>query len=245
MIEMLRRPRRKKALMPSRLPSPALLVASLALFISLGGTGYGAGYLQASHAARATQAPLTAARVRAIAKAEATLVFNNLAKHAHVASATTAITAGTAMTATHALTADSATTATTATTATNATHATNADNASLAAVSSSIASVAYQVDPSAGPETVPACAANPCTPEDVVSTPAIAVCPAGTVAIGGGGFSPDDGVELSGSFPTSYPPVGPFASTPNAWEVYVDNYLPVGTTVNYYAVCTSAKSTGN
>ena len=122
------------------------------------------------------------------------------------------------------------------------THAGSADTATLAAASTAIASVTYEIDPSAGAETVQPCLANPCTAQDVESTPAIAVCPAGTVAIGGGGGSPDSGVELSGSYPIRF---GPTAGPPNAWKIYVDNFLNTATTVDYYAICTAVKSVGS
>jgi hypothetical protein len=225
-----------------RLCSPATLIATLALFVALGGTGYSADALKGARRAFTARTPsVTPIGARTISKTEATHVFDSLIKHARVAYATTSGTATSAATATHATTADSATAAATATNAVNATHATSADTATLAAASSSIASVTYEVNPSAGPETVPACDANPCTAEDVESTPAIAVCPAGMVAIGGGGASPDSGVELSGSFPVSF---GPSSTTPNAWEVYVDNFLPTPTTVDYYAICTTVKAIG-
>lgn len=89
----------------------------------------------------------------------------------------------------------------------------------------------FRESPSAGPVTVPACSSNPCTPDHVGSAFAIATCPPGTVAIGGGGVTADPGVELAGSFPTTY---GSFS----AWEVDVDNYLQSMSSVEYFAVCT-------
>ena len=48
----------------------------------------------------------------------------------------------------------------------------------------------------------------------------------------------DAGVELAGSFPTTE-----FGSAvPNAWEVDVDNYLQTISSVDYYVVCTTAKT---
>lgn len=130
----------------------------------------------------------------------------------------------------------SATTAGNATNATNASHAANADHATAADTAKALALVAYRANTSAGAVTVPACSTNPCTPDNVGTTFAIATCPAGTVPIGGGGVTADPGVELAGSFPT----VVGGGSTPNAWEVDVDNYLQSTSSVEYYVVCTRA-----
>jgi hypothetical protein len=119
--------------------------------------------------------------------------------------------------------------------ATAATHASTADSATTAAAATALASVAYRVDTSAGAITVPPCAANPCTPDQVGTTFATATCPAGTVAIGGGGVTADAGVELSGSFP----------SGPSTWEVDVDNWLQTASSVDYFVICTQVKAIDN
>ena len=151
-----------------------------------------------------TRAPRNAS-VWKIATAGAATVFKSLIHGAHISFATNAGSAGTATTANHASHAD------------NATNATNVDTATTAA--RAIASVSHTVDTSAGAVTVPACSGTQSTPDHVGATYAIATCPRGTMAIGGGGTA-DPGVELSGSFPTSE-----FGScTPNAWEVDVDNH---------------------
>jgi hypothetical protein len=102
---------------------------------------------------------------------------------------------------------------------------------------------AYRFDTSAGAVDVPACADNPCTPDKVGTTFAIATCPQGTVAIGGGGETYDAGVEVSGSLPRTFAFAG--QTEPNAWQVDVDNFLQTTSKVDYYVVCTAAKSVDN
>ncbi len=108
---------------------------------------------------------------------------------------------------------------------------------------SALGSVSYRFDTSTGAVDVPACADNPCTGDKVGTTSAIATCPAGTVAIGGGGETFDAGVELSGSFPLTFSFAG--QTEPNAWQVDVDNWLQKGSKVDYYVVCAAAKSVDN
>jgi hypothetical protein len=133
--------------------------------------------------------------------------------------------------------------ATSADSATNASHATNADSATTAGTATALGSVAYRFDTSAGAVDVPACADNPCTPDKVGTTSAIATCPQGTVAIGGGGETYDAGVELSGSFPRTFAFAG--QTQPNAWQVDVDNFRQTTSKVDYYVVCTPAKTVDN
>src|SRR5690242_20525398 len=83
----------------------------------------------------------------------------------------------------------------------------------------------------AGPIDVPACSDNPCTADKVGTTSAIATCPQGTIAIGGGGETFDAGVELSGSFPETFAFAG--QTQPNAWQVDVDNWLQTTSKVDY------------
>jgi hypothetical protein len=118
-------------------------------------------------------------------------------------------------------------------TATNAGHATSADSAASAATAAALSSVTYAFNTSAGPVDVPPCGNSPCSPDQVGTSFAIAKCPDGTMAIGGGGVTADPGVELAGSFPTFL--LG--SPVPNAWEVDVDNYLQTPSHVSYFAVC--------
>jgi len=107
-------------------PSPAMVVAMVALFVALGGTGYAATQLDHSSTA------LVAKKMKKPASDTTTdkKLFKSLIPGAHVAfaaSAGTAASAGSAATAANASHASSADNATTATNATNASHATTAD----------------------------------------------------------------------------------------------------------------------
>jgi hypothetical protein len=63
--------------MLKRFCTPATAIATLALFVALGGTGYGADLVHASTGAETTKAPaITAARATQIAKAEAKAEFS-------------------------------------------------------------------------------------------------------------------------------------------------------------------------
>jgi hypothetical protein len=95
----------------------------------------------------------------------------------------------------------------------------------------------------AGAIDVPACPDNPCTPDKVGTSSAIATCPLGMVAIGGGGETSSSGVELRGSLPLTFSFAG--QTEPNAWQVDVDNWLQSGSKVDYYVVCANAKSVDN
>jgi hypothetical protein len=208
-----------------RRPSPAMAVALVALFVSLAGGSYAALKLPKNSvgAAQLKKAAVTGAKVHngAIttpkladgavngAKVQANSLTGtniNLATLGKVPTAAAADNAANAANAAHASAADTATTA------------------------GGLASIVYAVNTSAGPVTVPACGSNPCTPDHVGSTFAIASCPIGMTAIGGGGVTADPGVELAGSFPTTN---GQFS----AWEVDVDNYLTTQSAVAYFAVC--------
>jgi hypothetical protein len=225
-------------------PSPAMVVAMLALFIAFAGTGYAAVKLPANSVGtkqikasavtskKIAHDAVSGSKVRAHSLTGSDINLGRLGK---VPTAGAADLAARAMTATHA---DSATNAAHADSATNATHASSADSATTAATAAALASVAYRVDTSAGPVTVPACGNNPCTPDQVGTSFAIARCPAGTVAIGGGGVTADAGVELSGSFPVTV--AG--ASAPNAWEVDVDNWRQIASSVDYFVVCATANT---
>jgi len=105
-----------------RLPSPALVISLIALFVALGGTSLAASkVLTAKHKDAKADTKL----VRKLAPSLSV-------KHAKTAnSATTAASAATAASATHATSADSATTAGHATSADNAAVATTAGNANL------------------------------------------------------------------------------------------------------------------
>jgi hypothetical protein len=221
-----------------RLLSPATAIAIVALFVALHGTGYAASRNAQTPTAMAAKAPADTTSDKKIAKQQATGVFKSSIGSAHVGFATTAGSASTATSSNHATNADNAARATNAD---NAAHATNADNATAAASANALGSVAYRFNTSAGAVTVPACSTNPCTPATVGTSYAIATCPQGTVAIGGGGETHDAGVELSGSFPTRQ--FG--SSVPNAWQVDVDNFRQTASGVDYYVVCTAAKSVDN
>jgi hypothetical protein len=104
-------------------PSPAMVVAIIALFVSLGGTGYAASQLSTSPTAGvAKKAKKKPKPPPPDASADKTL-FQSLIPGAHVAFATSAGSATSATNANHASSADSAT---------NATHATTADTAGSA-----------------------------------------------------------------------------------------------------------------
>jgi hypothetical protein len=120
----------------SRRPSPAMVVACLALIVSLGGTAVAAGLLNGSkikkHSIpgnRLKSNTLTGAQIK-----ESKLAVVPKATHAVTAdSATAALKATSADSATKATNADHATAADSATSATSATNATNATNATKTA----------------------------------------------------------------------------------------------------------------
>lgn len=215
-------------------PSPALVISLIALIVAMGGTSYAAfrlptgsvGTKQLANGAVST-AKIKKGAVNGSKVAPNSLTGGNInvGTLGNVPSATNA---------SHAVSADSAT---------NASHATNADSATTATVASELGSVSYRFDTSAGPIDVPACGDNPCTADKVGTTSAIATCPQGTVAIGGGGETFDAGVELSGSFPRTFAFAG--QTEPNAWQVDVDNWLQTTSKVDYYVVCTAAKAVDN
>jgi hypothetical protein len=212
--------------------SPAVAIAVAALLAGLDGTGAAASRPGSPMAAASASATGDTTTDKTIARQQATKVFKTSIGSAHVAFATAAGKAAMATDATHATNADNATNAT------NATHATSADSATTAATAMALGSVAYRVDTSAGAIDVPACSDNPCTLDKVGTTSAVATCPSGTVAIGGGGETYDAGVELSGSFPTRTNG----SSVPNAWQVDADNFLTTQSKVDYYVICTTVKT---
>ena len=221
-------------------PSPALIISVIALVIALGGTSFAAFRLPAGsvRTRELANGAVSGAKIKRgavtgskVARNSLTGANINLGTLGAVPSATNAG---------HATTAD---TATNASHATNATHATSADSATTASAASALGSVAYRFDTSAGAVDVPACADNPCTADQVGTSFAIATCPQGTVAIGGGGETFDAGVELSGSFPLTFSFAG--QTQPNAWQADVDNWLQTGSKVDYYVVCTTAASVDN
>ena len=116
-----------------QLPSPAMIVAVVALFVALGGTGYAALALP-KNSIGGKQLRNGAVSTSKIANGAVTARKINpsgltVPKALH---ANTANTAGSAADAGHASNADNATHASSADTATNATHASNADNATNA-----------------------------------------------------------------------------------------------------------------
>lgn len=225
-------------------PSPALIISLIALMVALGGTSYAAFRLPAGSVgtkqlakgavstAKLKNGAVTGSKVAPKSLTGANINIGTLGTVPSATNAGHASNAGSATNASHATNADSST---------NASHATTADSATTAATASALGSVAYRFDTSAGPVTVPACADNPCTPDQVGTTYAIATCPQGTVAVGGGGETYDAGVELSGSFPRTF-----FGHTqPDAWQVDVDNFTQTTSRVDYYVVCASAKTVDN
>jgi hypothetical protein len=233
-------------------PSPALVISVLALIVALGGTSYAAFRLPAGsvHTKQLAAGAVSTAKIKngavtgsKVAKNSLTGANINVGTLGTVPSATNASHAATAGSSTAAANATNASHATTADNATNASHATTADNATTAAAASALGSVAYRFDTSAGAVDVPACADNPCTADKVGTSSAIASCPLGMVAIGGGGESFDAGVELSGSFPLTFAFAG--QTEPNAWQVDVDNWLQTTSKVDYYVVCAAAKTVDN
>jgi hypothetical protein len=215
-------------------PSPALIISLIALVVAMGGTSYAAFSLPPGSVGT-KQLANGAVSTSKIKKGAITgsKVANNSLTGANINVGTLG-NVPSASNAGHASSADSAT---------NASHAINADSATTATSAAALGSVAYRVDTSAGAVDVPACADNPCTPDKVGTTFAIATCPQGTVAIGGGGETYDAGVELSGSFPRTFAFAG--QTQPNAWQVDVDNFLQTTSKVDYYVVCTAAKSVDN
>jgi hypothetical protein len=231
--------------------SPALIVSLVALIVALGGTSYAAfvlpaesvGTRQLANGAVSTSKlknrGVTGSKVAKNSITGANINVGTLGNVPSASNASHASSANSATNASHAINADNAT---------NASHATNADSASTAATATiagsaaALGSVAYRFDTSAGAVDVPACADNPCTPDKVGTSFAIAACPQGTVAIGGGGETLDPGVELSGSFPRTFAFARP---DPNAWQVDVDNFLQTTSKVDYYVVCAAAKSVDN
>jgi hypothetical protein len=212
-----------------------MIVAMLALFIALAGTSYAAIKLPANS--------VGSKQIKANAVTSKKIAHNavngsKVANHSLSGIDINLGTLGKVPTAAVAELASNATRAMFADNANNAIHASSADSATTAATASALASVAYRADTSAGAVTVPACAVNPCTPDQVGTTFAIARCPAGTVAIGGGGLTADAGVELSGSFPTT----AGGSSSPNAWEVDVDNWRQTTSSVDYFVVCAKANT---
>jgi hypothetical protein len=213
-------------------PSPALIVATIALIVAMGGTSYAALSVPKNSVGtkQLKKGAVTTSKIQQ-GSVTGTLIAKNTITGANI----NLSALGTVPTATNAGHASSADTATNAANATNANHASNADNAASAAA---LGSVTYMFDPSAGPIDVPACSDNPCTPGDQGTTGAVALCPAGLVAIGGGGETADVGVELAGSFPVEYGG----ATEPNGWEVDADNWLQTMSTVDYYVECASVKN---
>ena len=221
-------------------PSPAFIISVIALVIALGGTSLAAFKLPAGSVSTRDLAngAVSGAKIKRGAVTASKVARNSLTG-ANINLGTLG-TVPSATNAGHAATADSATNASHAT---NATHATSADSATTASAAAALGSVAYRFDTSAGAVDVPACADNPCTADKVGTTFAIATCPQGTVAIGGGGETFDAGVELSGSFPLTFSFAG--QTQPNAWQVDVDNWLQTGSKVDYYVVCTTAATVDN
>jgi hypothetical protein len=133
-------------------PSPAMVIASVALFVALGGTGYAASQL--AHSPAAGVAKKKKKKVVSETAADKAL-FNNLIPSAHVAFAAAAGSASFATNAAHATSADSATSATTATSATSATTATNSNQlqgfAANQLVRATSAAAGNTVDPCGSP----------------------------------------------------------------------------------------------
>jgi hypothetical protein len=221
-------------------PSPALVISLIALIVAMGGTSYAALRLPAGSVGprQLVNGAVSTAKIK-----KGAVNGSKVAPDSLTGADINVGTLGTVLSATNASHASSADSATNATHAVNADNATNADSATTAASAAALGSVAYRVDTSAGAIDVPACADNPCTPDEAGTTTAIATCPLGTVAIGGGGETYDTGVELSGSFPLTFAFAG--QTEPNAWQVDVDNFLQTTSKVDYYVVCTAAKSVDN
>ena len=130
----------KKVTVP--LPSAAMVVASVALFAALGGTGYAATRLIHSPKARIAKAGDTAADTKLIKKLAPSLSVRFAHTAGSASSATNAGHASSADSATHATSADSATHATSADSATHATNADTATNATTAGNANQLGGVA-------------------------------------------------------------------------------------------------------
>jgi hypothetical protein len=133
-------------------PSPAMVIASVALFVALGGTGYAASQLAHSPAASVAKKK----KKKAVSETAADkALFNKLIPSAHVAFAAAAGSATFATNAAHATSADSATTATSATSATSAATATNSNQlqgfTANQLVRATAASAGVAGDPCTGP----------------------------------------------------------------------------------------------
>jgi len=119
-----------------RRPSPALVVAFVALLIALGGTSYAAFRLPRNSVGtkQLRQNAVTASKIKngAVTASKINTSGLTVPNALHANSADSATNATNATNATHATTADNATNATHATTADNATNATNATTATTA-----------------------------------------------------------------------------------------------------------------
>lgn len=210
------------------MPSPATAIALTALVVALCGTGYAAIKLPAASVGtkQLKKGAVTATRIKRGAVGTAQLAEGAVNGAKVVANSLTGANIDESTLAK----VPAAAAADLAANATSASHAATADSATTAGTAMALGSVTYAFDTSAGYVTVAPCGSSPCEPDKVGTTFAIATCPTGMVAIGGGGVTGDPGVELAGSFPT-------VNAGRSAWEVDVDNYLQTMSRVDYYAVC--------
>lgn len=205
-----------------RRPSPAMVVACIALAIALGGTSYAAIRLPANSVGTkqlkknaVTKAKIAANAVNGSKVAPDSLTGANIMESSlgTVPSATNATNATNAANATHATSADSAT---------NATHATSADTATSAAVGTLKARFAT------------------CTNPAGTQTRCEVTCPSGLYAVGGG--VNNNGTHAADQWVNgTYPG---FTEGGIGWIAFSDNNSPGDLSMEVSVLCVNAASAG-
>ena len=208
-----------KWLRPMR-PSPALVVASIALIVAMAGTSYAASQIGTN---QIKNGAVTNAKIKNAAVGNHKIANGAVGNHkiSNGAVGNAKIANGAINGAKLNLSAlGTVPSANTANTATNATHATTADTATTA---NALGGVRYV---SSGSLT------NPATTQ----TFGQAVCPTGLFVSGGGVFG-SGGVQQSvnSSYPRST--TGVVGSIPNAWGAFMNNNTAANLTFTVYAIC--------
>jgi hypothetical protein len=205
-----------KWLRPMR-PSPALVVASVALIVAMAGTSYAASQIGSN---QIKNGAVTNAKIKNGAVGNHKIANGAVGNHkiANGAVGNAKIANGAINGAKLNLSALG--TVPSATTATNAGHATTADTATTA---NALGGVRYV---SSGP------LANPANSQTFGQV----LCPAGLFVSGGGVFgSGGVGQSVNSSYPRSS--TGVAGSIPNAWGAYVNNNTAAPLTFTVYAIC--------
>jgi hypothetical protein len=195
-----------------RAPSPALVIALIALFVALGGSSYAAINSLPKNSVGSKQLKNNA-------------VTGSKIKNGAVTAGKINTSGLTVPNATHATSSDSATNATNAThatSATTATSATSATNATNAAVAASLKGVQYVVS---------SAITNGASSQNTDTE----VCPAGTFVVAGGAFGSSGGTTQA--INSSLPITSGGATAPNAWRVDMNNSGASAATFNVYAIC--------